>query len=964
MLKNARIGVKIFLMSSILVVLTSLAYLGVVYFKSNDTRLELTRAFHGIATKEISTVTKDIFTMCTAYGNALEGRINGSLAMMGKLIEQHGGVSLGKETVDWEAVNQLSRGTVKVALPRMEIGGKWLGSSNSFSNRLPILDDISESFRVTCTVFQIMDEQGSLLRVASTVKTPEGNRAISTFIPAYGADGRPNPVVESIRRGESYSGIALVFSKWFTTIYSPLKDAKGKVIGALYVGVDQDDDATIRDAIRNTQVGKTGYVFVLGTDGDRMGRYLIGKDAAMDGKDILDMKDSKTGAAIIRDMIRIGKEKKPGEVSFVEYWWKNDGEREARKKIAAIAYYPQFRWLIGASAYEDDFMDTERQITASFRMMMVVILLAALIILIVSGIASVWFAKGISRPLTQAVEVAKAVASGDFSRRLNFDRKDEIGLLGQAVDTVPDTLGRINGQFDNLAKAAEAGDLSFRGEADAFSGAYRDIIGIVNRTLDNIAKPVNASLAVLDKLQVNDISVPVDENGLKGDYLRIAKAVNNVRSRLTDIQSTVINISNGDISDLAEYEKTGKLSEKDGLMPAFTKMLRAIKLLIEDVDVLARAGQDGRLGVRADISSHNGAFREIVEGINRTLDSVVAPLKGAAAVLQATADKDLTREVTGDYKGDFAELKGDINRLVGAIHEALYQVAEAVAQVNAGGDQIADASQSLSQGATEQAASLEEISSSMTEMSSQITTNAENAAAASKLSNSARAAARNGAEDMVKMVDAMKDISASSQQIAKVNKVIDDIAFQTNLLALNAAVEAARAGSHGKGFAVVAGEVRNLAGRSAKAAKETAEMIEQSLAKVSNGLTMAERTHEAFQRILDEIIKVADIAGEIAAASNEQAQGIGQITQGLAQVDQVTQQNTAHAEETAAAAEELSGQSALLKQLVSQFRLHGNASSSRRVLASSGTSPRTSGGRGKAEPRELISFDDEDFGTM
>jgi len=167
----------------------------------------------------------------------------------------------------------------------------------------------------------------------------------------------------------------------------------------------------------------------------------------------------------------------------------------------------------------------------------------------------------------------------------------------------------------------------------------------------------------------------------------------------------------------------------------------------------------------------------------------------------------------------------------------------------------------------------------------------------------------------------MRDISQSSQLIAKVNKVIDDIAFQTNLLALNAAVEAARAGTHGKGFAVVAGEVRSLAGRSADAAKETAQIIDESLKKVEKGLTVAEKTHDDFSHIVNGIVQVSELAGDIAKASNDQAEGISQITQGLSQIDQVTQQNTAHAEETAAASEELSGQANQLQLLIGQFQL-------------------------------------------
>jgi len=257
-----------------------------------------------------------------------------------------------------------------------------------------------------------------------------------------------------------------------------------------------------------------------------------------------------------------------------------------------------------------------------------------------------------------------------------------------------------------------------------------------------------------------------------------------------------------------------------------------------------------------------------------------------------------------------------IVRTLKKIIESLMEGSEQVASASG---QVSSASQSLAEGATEQAAGLEETSSSLEEMSSMTKQNADNAQQANTLASEARKAAGTGTESMARMSAAINDIQKSSDQTAKIIKVIDEIAFQTNLLALNAAVEAARAGEAGKGFAVVAEEVRNLAMRSAEAAKNTANMIEESVKNSKNGVDIATEVGKVLDEIVQSVGKTTDLVGEIAAASGEQAQGIDQVNVAMAQMDKVTQQNAANAEECASAAEELSAQADSMNEAVNEL---------------------------------------------
>ncbi|MCF6267976.1 MAG: methyl-accepting chemotaxis protein, partial [Desulfuromusa sp.] len=288
------------------------------------------------------------------------------------------------------------------------------------------------------------------------------------------------------------------------------------------------------------------------------------------------------------------------------------------------------------------------------------------------------------------------------------------------------------------------------------------------------------------------------------------------------------------------------------------------------------------------------------------------------SAFQHLADGDFTFKANGLIAKPLAEANQGLTETFRAVLQSSQKIASDTLQVSA-------TSTSLADGATKQAAALEEISASMHLMNEQTGSNTKKAEQVNQISAAAKQAAEKGDQQMQAMITAMAEINESGQNISKIIKVIDEIAFQTNLLALNAAVEAARAGQHGKGFAVVAEEVRNLAARSAKAARETTVLIQGSVEKTKNGAQIADQTAAALKEIYQGVVQVSDLVGEIAIASNEQAQGVTQANEGLAQLSAVNQSSTASAEETAAVAEELSGQTSFLQQLLERFKILGSS---------------------------------------
>lgn len=291
-----------------------------------------------------------------------------------------------------------------------------------------------------------------------------------------------------------------------------------------------------------------------------------------------------------------------------------------------------------------------------------------------------------------------------------------------------------------------------------------------------------------------------------------------------------------------------------------------------------------------------------------------------AQKMRAIADGDLTTIVT--IRSEFDVLGTALSELVEKFHSLALSIVTSADQVEIGAKQVADSSTSLSQGATEQASSVEELTASLEEITSQTSQNAENVRTTDELARNIRKDAETGNTQMTNMLRAMDEINTSSDNIGKIIKVIESIAFQTNILALNAAVEAARAGQYGKGFAVVADEVRNLAAQSSKAAKETTDLIENSINKVSAGTKIANETANALGKIVTGIAKTSDLIESIAAATNAQSAALGQVNQGIMQVSQVVQSNAAASEECAASSEELSSQARVLKENVSVFHLN------------------------------------------
>lgn len=329
----------------------------------------------------------------------------------------------------------------------------------------------------------------------------------------------------------------------------------------------------------------------------------------------------------------------------------------------------------------------------------------------------------------------------------------------------------------------------------------------------------------------------------------------------------------------------------------------------------------GELDSRISAENYDGFMRGLADGINSLMEAIVEPLRESKQVLRSLADGDLTKSMEGQFSGEFAELRDAINESVTNLYRMVNEIRDSSSSISSAASEISQGNADLSQRTEEQASSLEETASSMEEMTGTVKQNADNARQANQLASAAREQAEKGGDVVKRAVGAMSEINTSSKKIADIISVIDEIAFQTNLLALNAAVEAARAGEQGRGFAVVAGEVRNLAQRSAGAAKEIKSLINDSVTKVDEGTKLVDESGATLDEIVNAVKKVSDIIAEIAAAGQEQSSGIEQVNKAVMQMDEMTQQNAALVEEAASASESMEEQSKGLLQLMDFFHI-------------------------------------------
>ncbi len=594
-------------------------------------------------------------------------------------------------------------------------------------------------------------------------------------------------------------------------------------------------------------------------------------------------------------------------------------------------------------------------------------------------------------PIGEGNRILAQISNGKIDELIVQTYKGDHEKMKQAINSVAVVVTSLQKELVRLTDASKEGQLSDRGKPEQFQGAYAEIVRGVNAMLDAILLPIGEGNRILAQISNGKIDELIAQT-YKGDHEKMKQAINSVAVVVQSLQKELVRLTDaskeGQLSDRGKPEQfqgayaeivrgvnamldaillpigegnrilaqisDGKIDEliaqtykgdHEKMKQAINNVAKVLQSLQKELVRLTEASKQGQLTERGKHEQFEGAYAEIVRGVNAVLDAIIAPLNVSANYVDRISKGDIPLQITDTYHGDFNLIKNNLNTLINAMNEITHaadeiakgnltvaiqerspqdklmqalsamvtdltktvnEIRSIAGEVTAASQSISTASIQISNGATTQAASAEEASSSMEEMVSNIKQNADNASQTDKIANKSAKDAQESGKAVVEAVTAMKEIAGKIS-------IIEEIARQTNLLALNAAIEAARAGEHGKGFAVVAAEVRKLAERSQKAAGEI-NQLSGTTVKVS------EKAGEMLDKLVPDIQKTAELVQEISAASKEQDTGAEQINKALQQLEKVIQQNASASEEMASTTEELTSQSDQLMSALGFFR--------------------------------------------
>ncbi len=608
-----------------------------------------------MVSENLDQIVRDVYNLCENANGLLQDKVDASLRMAAHRVKDMGGLHLGEKLVTWSAMNQLTKEEEQVELPEMLVGETWLGQNRNLSARTPVVDHVSDIMGGTATIFQRINENGDMLRVATDVPTSSGERAIGTYIPAIDPNGMPNPVLSVVLQGDTYRGNAFVVNNWYLSAYEPIFDEAGEIVGMLYVGVKRESVDSLRRAMSAVEVGDTGFAWIMsGQDTKRSDIVVFNADGSMESFEAKRMRDVE-GNTYLEDIRSSAIRLKPGEVASEQVLWRDAAGKVFRKQLHYTYFHP-WDWVIGVTAFEEEFELPHLEVKRAFSVILQRTIIGAIVALILVGLLATYLGGIIAKPITYLTRIADLVANGrlgDATRQMEIgcrksetkkmdleNQQDETGQLFRAILAMIQNLNALIGRVKESSQRLAGAASEIKGTASLQEGTVQDFgsssteiaaavkeISSTSQELSNTMNKVSesargtAELAGEGRNHVEDMREGVGQldeatQSITGKLSVIAERAQNINAVVTTIAKVADQTNLLSLNAAIEAEKAGEYGM------GFAVVAREIRRLADQTAVATQDIEQMVKEMQSSVSAGVMEMDKFTEAVRTSTDNI------------------------------------------------------------------------------------------------------------------------------------------------------------------------------------------------------------------------------------------------------------------------------------------------------------------------------------------------------
>ncbi len=809
-----------------------------------------------LARTDLDHIAEGVYRMAQTQDELLRKSLRSDLNVARRVVTDNGGIAFAYENVTWNAVNQYTKTMVPVELPKMLVGNTWFGQTTDLTAAVPVVDEVRNLAEdLTCTVFQRMNSGGDMLRVATNVVKDDGTRAIGTYIPRTNPDGKSNPVISTVLRGQTFVGRAFVVNKWYLTAYEPIYSKDKRIVGMLYVGLPQESVKSLRESIYDIKVGKTGYVYVL----DSQGHYVISQNGTRDGEDISQAKDTD-GNLFIQEIVAKSKVLKPGEVAEHRYPWQNPGDPKARYKIARLMYFEPWDWIIGAGSYEEEYLESAGIIEQIRDRSKIVLWSIAGVAGMITALLGWWVARGIANPIIAIANAVNRVARDrDLTIEVPAGSKDEVGIMAGEFNRM---MKLLRESFQLVTKAAR--------DVENYSG---DVAQRANANRERAERQA-------EQMQIMQQTVE-DMRATAGEVANSSES----QREAADISNANVETLSGDMGSVTE---------------ASASQVEEANTATDRVEVMGETGAK----VVATAQQQGEQVQAVTQAVSR-METAVQELTGATTnamtfasdALQAVEEGTTSVSATVDGMHAIAESSEQISEIITVITEIAEQTnllslnaAIEAARAGAHGKGFAVVADEVGKLAQRSSEAAKEITQLIKDSSARVTEG-------TQLSDRSRQALEKIAQGGGTNMQAIQEIARAAENIEQGTQEVNTMMEDLNNLAREIAE---MAGQQGERRAAAQAALAALVEKS-NAISELIVNANQGMSEIGQQMQgVVERTH-AMRDMTDTQAersqKLTEITGESAEAAAQTREGAGVVVEITDELQKLSQSLTRQVEQ-------------------------------------------------------------------